>query len=541
MAESSFQFDLDEALDQQPKVMLRDPFASISAPYFATEERNQQLALLEHLSRYSSMLFVVEGVKGSGKTAFMEEFARQQSDIAIISRVKGGMLMTAGQLLENIYKGFPEGVNGLTIDSSFGPLLKFAKDREQVGQSVLLLIDNAHELNTDAVTMLLDMIALANENQAVPHVVLFSEQPIQRNLDSYQKSRFDQLSHSQTLSPYSFEQTQAYLLHRVRSIGGEINLPFNERQLKTIFQESAGYPGAINQVARRLMGKGAEKSKFNLSLGLGLGFPLVHMALLSVVMLAILITVIFNDSESKSSTKTTGKVIPLTSNSQLSSNQNRTSSTIAKIEQVQRGLENNKAISLPPIPMDARVPPKSEPEKTTDTSIASTAKTLATQALTNTNVTTPKSAEPKVTQPSVLTTQGRSTSVVAAPIVSNTQPRVANNPVKQESAVASAQADRFDKTTWLLGQNPNRYTLQLLGTHTLSTVKDFIRDQGSLDGLSYFETVHNGREWFVVVYGLYRNRSQAIAGIEALPRDLRALTPWARGLRGIQQDIRKAQ
>ena len=533
MAESNFQFDLDEALDQQPKVMLRDPFASISAPYFATEERNQQLALLEHLSRYSSMLFVVEGAKGSGKTAFMEEFARQQSDIAIISRVKGSMLMTAGQLLENIYKGFPEGVNGLTVDSSFGPLLKFAKDREQLGQSVLLLIDNAHELNTDAVTMLLDMIALANENQAVPHVVLFSEQPIQRNLDSYQKSRFDQLSHTQNLPPYSFEQTQAYLLHRVRSIGGEINLPFNERQLKTIYQESAGYPGAINEVARRLMGKGGEKAKFNFSLGLG--FPLVHMALLSVVMLAILITVIFNDSEPSASNAAKGKVIPLSANTQLSSNQNRTSSTIAKIEQVQRGLEGNKGISLPPIPMDARVTPT--PVEPTS-GIGDTAKTLATQALSGTKI----SATPKAVQPSIKTTTGQSSSVVAAPIVTTTQKVVAPKLIKKESTTSKvSQTDRFDKTSWLLGQNPNRYTLQLLGTHTLSTVKDFIRDQGSLDGLSYFETIHNGREWFVVVYGLYRNRSQAIAGIEALPRDLRALTPWARGLRGIQQDIRKAQ
>ena len=537
MAESNFQFDLDKALDQQPKVMLRDPFASISAPYFATEERNQQLALLEHLSRYSSMLFVVEGAKGSGKTAFMEEFARQQSDIAIISRIKGSMLMTAGQLLEGIYKGFPDGINGLTLDTSFGPLLKFSKDREQLGESVLLVIDNAHELNTDAVTMLLDMISLANENQPVPHVVLFSEQPIQRNLDTYQKSRFDQLSHSQNLSAYSFEQTQAYLLHRVRSIGGEINLPFNERQLKTIFQESGGYPGAINAVARQLMGNGAEKAKFSFSLGLG--FPLVHMALLSVVMLAILITVIFNDSDSQTASNSKGKVIPLSSNTQLSSNQIRTSSTIAKIEQVQRGLINNKSISLPPIPMDARVAPL---KVESNNSLGETAKTLAAQVLSNTKVSLPVAVTPRVTTPSIKTTSGQSSSVVVAPIVTSTRNVAAAKTIKQVTTPAkSSQSDRFDKTTWLLGQNPNRYTLQLLGTHTLSTVKDFIRDQGSLDGLSYFETVHKGREWFVVVYGLYRNRSQAIAGIEVLPRDLRALTPWARGLRGIQQDIRKAE
>ncbi|MGB2065286.1 MAG: SPOR domain-containing protein, partial [Marinomonas gallaica] len=57
---------------------------------------------------------------------------------------------------------------------------------------------------------------------------------------------------------------------------------------------------------------------------------------------------------------------------------------------------------------------------------------------------------------------------------------------------------------------------------------------------SYFESLHNGRAWFVVVYGEYRNRSEAIAAVENLPNGLRSLNPWARSVRGIQQDIRKA-
>jgi len=51
---------------------------------------------------------------------------------------------------------------------------------------------------------------------------------------------------------------------------------------------------------------------------------------------------------------------------------------------------------------------------------------------------------------------------------------------------------------------------------------------------------HNAKDWFVVVYGSYRNRSEAIAASEDTSKDIRDLNPWARSARGIQDDIKKA-
>ncbi|MEP2616783.1 MAG: AAA family ATPase, partial [Marinomonas sp.] len=257
MPKPDFQFDLEDALNQPSKSTLRDPFGSKDASvYFASEEGNQQLALLEHLSRYSSLLSVVQGPQGSGKSRFLMEFARHQDESTIVSHVKASMLMTAGQLLQAIYAGFAGHFSQPPNETTFGPLLKFSHDLEEKGQAALVLVDNAQELNTDAVTMLLDMMSLATENQTVPHVVLFSEHSLARNLDSFQSTRYEQLSHSFTLAPYSLEQTRAYLLHRVRAVGGGINLPFNEKQITQIYLESGGYPGRINSVAQTMMGKG---------------------------------------------------------------------------------------------------------------------------------------------------------------------------------------------------------------------------------------------------------------------------------------------
>lgn len=524
MSESDFQFNLEEALDQQPKVMLRNPFGSNDGQvYFSSEERNQQLGMLEHLSRYSNLLSVVMGSSGSGKTRFLHEFMRLQNDSAVISHVKASMLMTAGQLLQAIYAGYADLLDSSGAGTSFGPLLKFSHEMEAKGQKAIILIDNAHELNTDAVIMLMDMMSLATESQEVPHVALFTEFSISRSLDAYQRNRYEQLSHELVLAPFTLEQTRAYMLHRVRAIGGGINLPFSDKQVKKIYQQSSGLPGHINQAALAMMGDkqaaanlGKSKtSRFKFSGGLSFGFPVVHMALLSVVMLGILVAVIFSGGEEeKPSTVASSSLAPISKAPRQAS-----SETLARIEQMQRQIGQDSPVSLPPIPADTP-----QQSASTATSNADTPVQSAPLRSTQTSNTTANASEPTATTP-----------------VLQSETQQASEPAATTQAPA-AQPERtpFDKTQRWLERNPNRYTLQLLGTHNQDTVQDFIRDQGSLDAFSYFQAQHNGRDWYVVVYGEYRNRSEAIAAVENLPGDLASLNPWARSVRGIQQDIRRA-
>ncbi|WP_133012288.1 SPOR domain-containing protein [Marinomonas flavescens] len=520
MSDPSFQLDLENALNQPPKATLRDPFGSKDmSAYFASEEGNQQLALLEHLSRYSNLLSVVQGPQGSGKSRFMMEFARHQDDSTIISQVKGSMLMTAGQLLQAIYSGFSTQLKEPPNEATFGPLLKFSHESEARGQKALILIDNAQELNTDAVSMLLDMMSLATENQSVPHVALFTESPISRNLDSYQRSRYEQLSHTLDIAPYSFEQTKAYLLHRVRTVGGSINLPFTEKQVKQIYQESGGYPGAINQVAQSMMGNGEKGVKRGSRFNLALGFPLVHMALLCVVMLGILIAVVFSDPDKTASEMTdrTSNVIPLSPKPELRAGQS-SSETIARIDAMQRKIGMEGKVSLPPIPAGVE-----ESANVSTSSIQPEAPSMTSSL----PVAPIRQAIPKATPAPI---QESAPMVIEPTTVDKT-------PV---ATISKRSNDPFDKTQWWLSQSPSRYTLQLLGTYNLDTVKDFIKSQGSVSVFSYFKSKHNGRDWYVVVYGMYRNRSEAIAAVESLPKDLRDLNPWSRSVRSIQQDIKKA-
>ncbi|HUH57100.1 MAG TPA: SPOR domain-containing protein, partial [Pseudomonadales bacterium] len=54
----------------------------------------------------------------------------------------------------------------------------------------------------------------------------------------------------------------------------------------------------------------------------------------------------------------------------------------------------------------------------------------------------------------------------------------------------------------------------------------------------YFRKEHQGKALFVVTYGSFANRNQALAAISKLPEDIRQDNPWPRTLQSIQQELR---
>jgi DamX protein len=92
---------------------------------------------------------------------------------------------------------------------------------------------------------------------------------------------------------------------------------------------------------------------------------------------------------------------------------------------------------------------------------------------------------------------------------------------------------------WLLTQHPQTYTLQVLGAHDPLTLKTFLRHHALTD-IALFKTDYRDRDWYVLLHGIYPDRSQAMLALQALPSDLRQATrPWPRTLASIQARIRK--
>ena len=114
----------------------------------------------------------------------------------------------------------------------------------------------------------------------------------------------------------------------------------------------------------------------------------------------------------------------------------------------------------------------------------------------------------------------------------------ATNAAKTTSITYKALNQRED---WLMKQSSTAWTLQILGSHNESSVRKFIRDNRlSADKTTYYRTKWKNKDWYVVLYGIYKNKDIAVSRINDLPRAIRFGKPWPRKIGQIQQTLRKS-
>ncbi len=98
----------------------------------------------------------------------------------------------------------------------------------------------------------------------------------------------------------------------------------------------------------------------------------------------------------------------------------------------------------------------------------------------------------------------------------------------------AAQPTPLPDSAWLRQQDPNAYTVQLMGSHELDSVRQFIQHHGLTGDLAVFKASRNNKDWFVLVQGVYPTRQAAEAAKAQLPPAVRATQPWARSLKSVQ-------
>ncbi len=122
------------------------------------------------------------------------------------------------------------------------------------------------------------------------------------------------------------------------------------------------------------------------------------------------------------------------------------------------------------------------------------------------------------------------------PLAPMAETRAAEVAIRQQTADDGPHGE-----DWLLAQEANAFTLQLLGTGKRQALLAFIERHALRDQAAYFSTEREGRPWYTLVYGIYPDRRSAQAAAAALAEKLRALHPWTRSLGSIQAVIRAAR
>ena len=195
----------------------------------------QRLSLLNQMVGSHSMLIVVIGERGSGKTALMHEFISMS-----------GHQWQACRFKLKSRKGKSQ--------RPWNNLNNRAAYRSVKESPPSLIIDDAHELSPSELKKLLRSAFSKPEHRKFQTIVLFSEPGIRERFADISrwlppKSVIDKIF----MTPFNENQTADYLNHRLRASGLMRQNLFTPDQIQNIHQRSGGLPGRINGEAFMLL------------------------------------------------------------------------------------------------------------------------------------------------------------------------------------------------------------------------------------------------------------------------------------------------
>ena len=93
----------------------------------------------------------------------------------------------------------------------------------------------------------------------------------------------------------------------------------------------------------------------------------------------------------------------------------------------------------------------------------------------------------------------------------------------------------------LMQVTSRHYTLQLMGSHSLRAVKDFMRRNNLQGKAKYYSAVFRGSKWYMLIYGEYPSVVRARAAIRQLPGSVRAMHPWVKPYSIVKREIRSRE
>ncbi|MDF3936488.1 AAA family ATPase [Pseudomonas citronellolis] len=538
-----------------------DPFAPrVPGFKFFPAQRKPVLGQLHHLARYSHLLLAVTGPLGSGKTLLRQALVASTNKDAVSSVViSGRSAADEATLMRQLAQGL--GITQVSIEAILAKVAQLAI----TGQDVYLLVDDAEQLRDGALEVLL--LLAAGNSEARLHVFLFGEPALLPRLEAL--SEGEERFHAIELAPYSEEETREYLGQRLEGAGqgGEL---ISDDLLADIHEQSGGWPGSINQVARDALIEamladrgGARKA----APGAGLRLPKKHLLILGVVAIGVVAAWFMQGRTSKPDSAATqaSAQLPLGSAAQPGAAQAPAPGSAPSVEFA----GSNQPVPLPLVgeaqpvirePMaqaggqedadEGAMPVPGVPPTVTTSAppVAPLAGRTAPQPL---NPVPPAPslasapAQPVVSAPvptpapvSKPVAKAEPVKPVAKPATKAAETKVVAKAAASKPAAAPAKAASAGGagSQWYRSQPAAHYAVQVLGTGSEASAQAFIRQQGGGD-YRYFRKTLQGKPFYVVTYGSFPSRSAAQSAVKGLSAKVQASKPWPRTFASIQQEI----
>jgi general secretion pathway protein A len=232
------------------------PFTVTPNPRFVFLSKNHKEAfahLLYGIENHSGFI-VLTGEIGTGKTTVLRTLLGQLDRSTIRSALILNPCLSAPELLRNINREFGIAWQGLSVQELLDALNIFLLDENRAGHTVALVIDEAQNLDPQVLEQIRLISNLETETDKLIQIVLAGQPELAAILAKTELRQFNQrVAVRYHLAAMDFEDTVAYIEHRLEIAGGWRSANFTRGALKKIFRYARGVPRLINIVCDRAL------------------------------------------------------------------------------------------------------------------------------------------------------------------------------------------------------------------------------------------------------------------------------------------------
>jgi general secretion pathway protein A len=223
--------------------------------FFGSKGHKRAMAYLDYGLAQGEGFIVITGDVGAGKTTLVRSLLRKIETQRIVACHLVNTHLNADDILRGVVAGF-----GLPYDDSVSKATlltrfeAFLRSVDQQGKRALLIVDEAQNLTPRVVEELRMLSNFQTDDKCLLQTFLLGQPEFRATLHSPDMQQLRQrVIATYHLGPMDALETQAYIEHRLLTVGWKGDPSFTAAAHAAIYQFSGGIPRRTNHLCDRLM------------------------------------------------------------------------------------------------------------------------------------------------------------------------------------------------------------------------------------------------------------------------------------------------